>query len=86
MDAVPFYRSPVFISLLVSIVSQIAAVAGVADVVTTEDIAKSVDLTLQLIALGAAGFAAWKRKRSNIQPLTLTKGGAEKQNATPEIK
>lgn len=83
MDALPFYRSPVFISLLVSIISQIAAVAGVADAVTTEDIAKGVDLTLQLVALGAAGYAAWKRKRSNIQPLTLTKGGAEKIN-TPE--
>jgi hypothetical protein len=86
VDALPFYRSPVFISVIVSIITQATVVLGVADAVTTEDIAKFVDLTLQIVALAAAGYAAWKRKRSNIQPLTLTKGGAEKQNAAPEIK
>lgn len=85
IDALPFYRSPVFISLLVSIVTQILSLLGVADAVTTEDIAKGVDLALQLVSLGAAGYAAWKRKRSSIQPLTLTKGAAEKQNTAPEI-
>jgi hypothetical protein len=70
--------------VLVSIFTQLAVILGVADTVTTEDIAKGVDLTLQLVSLGAAGYAAYKRKKSNIQPLTLTKGGAEKQNATPE--
>jgi hypothetical protein len=84
MDALPWYRSPVFVSVCVSIISQLAVVLDVADQVTTDDIAKWVDLTLQLVALGFAGFAAWKRKRSDIQPLTLTKGGAQKQNVTPE--
>jgi hypothetical protein len=84
MDALPWYRSPVFISVLVSIVTQTTVVLGVADSVTTDDIAKFVDLGLQIVALSAAGYAAYKRKRSDIQPLTLTKGGAEKQNATGE--
>lgn len=76
LPAIPWYRSPVFISVGVSIVSQIVVLLGISDQVTTDDIAKGVDLTFQIIALGAAGYAAWKRKRSAIQPLTLTKKDA----------
>lgn len=82
MDALPWYRSPVFIGAIVSILSQFVVLIGIADQITTEDIAKWVDVTFQVIALGSAGYAAWKRKRSDIQPLTLNKARAESHPAT----
>lgn len=82
MDAQPWYRSRVFIGAVVSILSQLVVLLGIADQITTEDIAKWVDVSFQVIALGAAGYAAWKRKRSDIQPLTLNKTRAENHPAT----
>lgn len=76
MQAIPWYQSPVYIGAVVSIVSQVLVLLGLGDKVAPEEIAKYVDAGFQMIALGAAAYAAWKRQRSEIQPLTLTRAGA----------
>jgi len=82
MDAMVWWRSPVFVGAIVSVISQILALSGLAEDIPSEDLSKIVDGSLQVIALAAAGYAAWKRQRSLIQPLTLTKGNAEAHPAT----
>lgn len=81
MNAIPWYRSPVFAGALVSILSQLAVLLGLSDQISNDDIAKSVDAGLQLAALGAALFAAIKRWRSNVQPLAATAAGAERKSS-----
>lgn len=76
MDALPWYRSPVFVGLIVSFICQVLAVVGV-DSVAPDAIAKLVDLGLQLLAIGSAAFAVYKRKVSPIQPLTMTQQAAD---------
>lgn len=78
LPAIPWYRSPVFIGAVVSIVSQLLVLTGLTDKVSPEDVAKYVDAVFQVIALAAAVFAAVQRQRSTIQPLTMTQAGADK--------
>lgn len=75
MDAIVWYRSPVFVGLIVSFISQVLAIVGV-DSIAPDAVAKLVDLGLQLLALGSAAYAVYKRKTSALQPLTVTTKGA----------
>lgn len=83
--ALPWYRSPVFVSALVSVVTQLVVVFGLADTITAADIAKYVDLALQIVALAAAGYAMWKRKTSVVQPLTMTQKRADDHPVTAVV-
>lgn len=74
MPAIPWYRSPVYVALLVSIVTQVLKWTGLSEQVAAAEVATTIDNVLQLVALTAAGYAAWKRQTSEIQPLTLRKG------------
>lgn len=76
MDAIPWYKSPVYVGAVVSIISQVLVLLGLGDKFAPEEIAKYVDAGFQILALAAVGYAAWKRQRSSVQPLTLTKAGA----------
>jgi hypothetical protein len=69
---IPWYRSQVFASALISIVSQVAVIGGFADKIAPADIEATVNAVLQLIAVASAGWAALSRARSSVQPLTLT--------------
>lgn len=79
-NAIPWYRSPVYIGAITSLVTQVLVLIGVADKIAPGDVAKYVDAVLQLCALGGAALAWWKRQRSDVQPLTLTKKSAEEKN------
>lgn len=77
LDPIPWYRSPVYVGAIVSLLTQLTVLFGVAHLVTPEQIQTNVDAALQLVALGAAAFAAYKRQKSDVQPLTLTKASAD---------
>lgn len=84
-EIIPWYRSPVFVGVIVSVIMQVLALLHVADKVAEADLSKLVDLVLQLIALAAAGYAAWKRQRSPIQPLASTQKSADNKNAASPV-
>ncbi len=68
-DPIFFLRSPVFLAIVVAIVSHLLKLFGkhIDDSVITG----AVQTVLELITLGALGFAAYKRWRSSIAPLTV---------------
>jgi hypothetical protein len=82
VNAIPWYQSRVFIGAVVSIISQLLVLIGKQDVIPVDVITSNVEALFQIIALAAAGYAAWKRKTSDIQPLTITKAAAEKQSSS----
>lgn len=84
MDAIPFYKSPVYIGAVVTILSTIASLSPkLAAILGNPDaISQSVTSIFSVIALGAGLFTAVKRKNSTVQPLTLTQGGADVHPAT----
>jgi hypothetical protein len=84
VDAIPWYRSPVFVSLLVSVIMQAAVTFHLSTALAEADVAKFVDLVLQIVAIGAAGFAGFKRYRSNIQPLAVSKPSADAKSLPPQ--
>lgn len=79
MNAIPWYQSPVMVSAVVAIISQLLVLVGKQDLVPIDVITAKVEAFFQIVALGATLWAAWKRKSSPIQPLTVTKAGAEKR-------
>lgn len=79
-SVIAWYRSPVFVNLIVSVIMQLMSVLHVAQWAEA-DVSKLVDLALQIAAIAFAAYAAWKRKHSTVQPLALTKAGAENASA-----
>lgn len=79
MNAIPWYQSPVMVSAVVAIISQVLVLVGKQDLVPVDVITAKVEAFFQIVALGATLWAAWKRGSSSIQPLTATKAGAEKK-------
>jgi hypothetical protein len=86
--ALPWYKSPVYVGIVTSLVSQALALAGRADLFAVEEINSFVAGTFQFIALAALAVSEIKRRKSAVQPLTLTKAGAEAKAAeiNPEVK
>lgn len=80
MNALPWYRSPVFVGAVVSIISQLLVLIGKQDLIPIDVLTRNVEALFQFIALGAGLYSAWKRKTSDIQPLTITKKAAEVKN------
>lgn len=80
-DAIPWYQSPVMRAAIASVVSQLLAAFNVADLIPVDNVALFVDSGLQVFAILAAGWAAFKRARSNVQPVTLTGAAAVRKNA-----
>lgn len=76
MDAIPWYRSPLFIAAAVSIIAQLVGLFGFTDV-KREDIESGVNGFFAVVALGATVWVAVSRWISKIQALALTKKGAE---------
>lgn len=81
MNALPFYKSPVYMGAVVTILSTLASLApktfAALGLTSPGAISHTVDIVFQLIALVAAAFTAYKRSQSPIQPLTLTQAGAD---------
>jgi hypothetical protein len=85
MNAIPWYKSPVYIgavitilSTLLSLLPKVAAALGLTD---PDAISTTVNSGFQVIALIAGVFTAVKRQTSTIQPLTLTKQAASDKTA-----
>ncbi len=79
--SIPWYQSPVYAGALVSLITQLLVLFGVADKVAPDTVSGAVNAVLQLVAIAAAALAWWKRQRSDIQPIALTKGSAEAKDA-----
>ena len=97
MDAIPWYKSPVYIGAVVTILSTLGSLspklAGLLGISTAADTATLVNNAFGIIALVAGVFTAIKRQTSIIQPLTLTAASAAahpqtiaNQQATPTDK
>lgn len=80
MNAIPWYQSAVFKAAVVSIISQLLVLIGKHDLFPVDVITSNVEAFFQIIALGSAAYAAWKRKTSDIQPLTVSKKAADVKN------
>jgi hypothetical protein len=82
--ALPWYRSPVYVGIVTSLISQLLALAGRADLFPTEQINGFVEAAFQIIAVVVLLVSEVKRRKSAVQPLTLTKAGAASTNTSPE--
>lgn len=71
MNSLVWYKSPVYVSAVVSLITGALVLINKQDVVPVEIVTKSVEDVFSLIAAGAAAYAAWKRQKSDVQPLTL---------------
>lgn len=81
LDALPWYRSPVMVSQVVSAISALTAIAPKLatqfGLTSPDAITQVVTSVFGVIAFSAAMYGAIKRKNSTIQPLTLTQAGAD---------
>lgn len=80
MNSIPWYKSPVLVGALVTMLTQAAVLFGVSDAISPDSIDKAVNGVLEVISLGAAIVALVARARSNVQPVTLTKTDAQERN------
>ncbi len=78
--ALPWYRSPVYVGIVTSLLSQLVALAGYADAFPTAQINAVVEAVFQILAVGALLVSEVKRRKSDVQPLTLTKASAESKS------
>ena len=76
-SVIPWYKSPVYVGAITSLITQLLVLFGVADKVTPTEVSGYVDAGLQIVALAAAAIAAIQRQRSQVQPLALSKSHAE---------
>lgn len=81
MNAIPWYKSPVYIGIVTSIVSQLLSLAGRADAFPAEQVNEAVTAVFQVVALVALAVAEIKRRTSTVQPIAATKASAELKNA-----
>jgi hypothetical protein len=91
--AIPWYKSPVYITLLVTLLTSLSMLFPKAALLlglgSPEAIQKTAELVLGWVGLGVTGltavasaFGLFKRKNSPLQPLTLTQKGADEHPAT----
>lgn len=77
MDSLPWYRSPVYLALIVNIANGVVQVLGFTDVLPPEMVNTTVTNALAAIALVAAVIGEIKRRKSPLQPITLTDKSGE---------
>jgi hypothetical protein len=85
-NTLPFLHSPVFIGIVVSFASHALAMFG--KHVAPDILNNFVQNGLECVSLAAAGYAAYKRWRAPIQPLTIKKAdevAVDPLSKTPEI-
>lgn len=86
MSAIPWYKSPILISQIVTVVSTITAiepkVATSLGLTSVDAINQTVTAVFGVIAVIATAYGAVKRVTSPLQPLTLTQAGADIHPAT----
>lgn len=85
-EAIPWYRSPVFVGVATAILAQLAVVlpkvAAALGLTSPDAINHSVNAIFDSISLAATAYAAIKRVKAPIQPLTTTQAKADVHPAT----
>ena len=76
-SALPWYRSPVYVGIVTTIVSGLLSLIGKADLFPVEMVNTAIEAVFGLIAAVALLVAERKRRKSSLQPITLTKAGAD---------
>jgi hypothetical protein len=71
METLPWYKSPVYIGILVNLIAGAVNILGFQDFITVDVITAHVTEAFTLIAFVFAVVAEWKRRNSTIQPITL---------------
>lgn len=80
MNAIPWYKSPVLVGAIVSVLSGLVAMLGKQNILPTEVITTTVQNAMDIIAVVAAAFAAWKRATATAQPIKASQGAADAHN------
>lgn len=84
--ALPWYRSPVYISQIVTIVSTLTALfpkaASLLGLSTPESVQTTIEALFTIIALGSGVVGEVKRRNSVVQPITLTQAAADDHPVT----
>lgn len=78
MHGIPWYKSPVYIGIVVNLLYGAFNMAGLADFISVEDLNVYVVNGFGVIAFVAALVAEWKRRKAPQQPIGLTKASARK--------
>ena len=71
METLPWYKSPVYIGILVNLIAGAVNILGFQDFITVDVITTHVTEVFTLVAFVAAVVAEWKRRKSTVQPITL---------------
>lgn len=77
MEPLVWYKSPVYLALIVNIVNGLVQVLGFTDVLPPDLVNTTVSNVLAGIALAAAVYGEVKRRNSPLQPITLTQKSPE---------
>ena len=81
VPAIPWYRSPVLISQVVTFISAATALspklAALVGLTTPDAITQAVTQVFGVVALVSTAYGAIKRAQSPVQPITLTQSGAD---------
>lgn len=80
MSAIPWYKSPVYIGVVVNLLAGLVNFLNLQETIPIEFINDFVAMLFTAAGVIAAGIAEWKRRKSDIQPLTLTQSSANRQS------
>lgn len=80
MQAIPWYKSPVYIGLVVSLLTSLVNLLNLQDVISVDVINDTVATFFTFVGLVAAAVGEWKRRKSDIQPIALTESSAKRQS------
>lgn len=79
-EAIPWYKSQVLVSALVTVISSVLAIAGKRDLISDEIITSFVQGVFELVAVGSGLWTLIARLLSPVQKVTLTKESADRQS------
>jgi len=77
MESLPWYKSPVYIGIVVNLIYGAVNLLGLADVVSLDQINEGVMFSFGAVAFVALVVAEIKRRNSPLQPITLTNKSGE---------
>lgn len=79
MNSLPWYKSPVYVGIIVNLIVGLVNLLNLQEVVTLDVITNTVAAVFTVGGIIAAAVAEWKRRKSAIQPITLTQKKEEQK-------
>lgn len=70
-DSLPWYKSPVYVTIVVSITTQLVAFFGFSDKLSPETIKEYVLVAFEITGIVVLFVAERARRKSKVQPITL---------------